>query len=85
MSAYLFRLNQARKGNCPRTYNFGSPKAPKISPPTPAPPPPTIDVAAQSQKNTDELRQRRGASANVLAGSDPSAPPTTGITKLLGM
>ncbi len=63
---------------------FGSPSAPKISPPTPAPPPPTIDTAVQSQQQSNLIRQRRGSAANVLAGTNPQAPPTTGIQKLLG-
>lgn len=63
---------------------FGSPSPPKISPPSPAPPPPTIDQAQKSQQQTDILRQRRGAAANVLAGTNPNAPPTTGLNRLLG-
>lgn len=82
----LTYLNRIREGaGITQPHYFGSPSPPKLSPPTPAPPPPTIDQAAQSQKQTDELRQRRGASANVLAGANPNAPPTTGIVKLLGM
>jgi hypothetical protein len=60
-----------------------TPKAPTISPPTPAPPPPTIDEAAQKQQQTDIIRQRRGAMSNILAGTNPQAPQT-GIAKLLG-
>jgi hypothetical protein len=82
MIAYLNRIRAG--AGIPASYHFGSPSAPKISPPTPAPPPPTIDMAAQSQKQTDELRQRRGAASNVLAGANPNAPPTTGIVRLLG-
>jgi len=63
---------------------FGSPSPPKISPPSPAPPPPTVDQAVQSQNQSNVLRQRRGSAANVLAGANPNAPPTTGIQKLLG-
>lgn len=63
--------------------SFPSSKAPNIAPPTPAPPPPTIDEAAKNQDQQDILRQRKGASANVLAGAAP-APPTTNIQKLLG-
>ena len=66
------------------TVCFNSPKAPTIAPPTPAPPPPTIDQAAQSQQQTNLIRQRRGAASNILAGPNPNAPPTTGVARLLG-
>jgi hypothetical protein len=65
------------------TVAFGSPSAPKISPPSPAPPPPTVDQAVQNQRQLDIIRQRRGAAANVLAGNAPQTP-MTGVTKLLG-
>jgi len=61
---------------------FGS-HAPKMPAPMPAPPPPTIDEAAQNQSRQDMLRQRKGAMANVIAGNNPTAPQTA-IAKLLG-
>lgn len=61
-----------------------TPKAPTLSPPTPAPPPPTIDQAVQTTQQNQVLRQRRGAAANVLAGQDPQAPTTLGVARLLG-
>lgn len=61
-----------------------APSAPKISPPTPAPPPPTVDAAVQSSKTAEDLRKRRGAAANVLAGDNVQSPQTGGIVKLLG-
>ncbi len=61
---------------------FGG-SSPKISPPMPAPPPPTIDQAAQAQGTQNQLRQRKGAAASVLAGNNPQAP-TTNVMKLLG-
>lgn len=63
---------------------FGGSKVAAPAPPTPAPPPPTIDQAAQNQNTTNQLRQRRGAAANVLAGSNPAAPANTAAIKLLG-
>lgn len=62
---------------------FGSTKAPKISPPQPAPPPPTIDTAAKTQDTANQLRQRRGAAANVLAGNSTGTPQTQ-LVRLLG-
>jgi hypothetical protein len=61
-----------------------STKAPAIAPPTPAPPPPTIDQAVQNQNTANDLRQRRGAMANVLAGQNPASPNTLAAGKLLG-
>jgi hypothetical protein len=62
---------------------FGGSKPAALPPPMPIPPPPTIDAAAQNQSNQNQMRQRRGAAANVLAGSNPGAPQTQ-IAKLLG-
>lgn len=62
----------------------GTPKVTTPAPPQPAPPPPSIDQAVQSQATANQLRQRRGAAATVLAGANPAAPQTMGITKLLG-
>lgn len=61
-----------------------SPKAPTIAPPTPAPPPPTIDQAVQNTQQQDILRQRRGAASTILAGQNPAAPTTLGVSRLLG-
>ena len=60
-----------------------APKAPTIAPPTPAPAPPTVDIAAQSQQQTDILRQRRGAASTVLAGATQTTPKTA-VSALLG-
>lgn len=62
---------------------FGGGKQPQLPPPMPAPPPPSIDQAAQNQNAQNQLRQRRGATANVLAGNNPQSP-TTALAKLLG-
>ncbi len=61
----------------------GGPKIAAPAPPQPAPPPPTIDQAAQNQNTQNQLRLRRGAAANVLAGNSPTSPQTQ-IVKLLG-
>lgn len=61
-----------------------TPKAPTIAPPSPAPPPPTIDQAVNNTRESSLLRLRKGAAANMLAGEDPQAPKTLGINKLLG-
>ena len=63
---------------------FGGAKVAAPAPPTPAPAPPTIDQAAKNQDTTNQLRQRRGAAANVLAGSNPAAPTNSSVVKLLG-
>ena len=62
---------------------FGGGSTPKIPAPMPIPPPPTVDQAAQNQRESQALMQRRGAAANVLAGNAPQAPKTA-IAKLLG-
>lgn len=62
-----------------------SPKAPTIAPPSPAPPPPTVDQAVQTSRAAEDLRRRRGAAANVLAGAQQTQSPVTGTAaKLLG-
>ncbi len=61
-----------------------SPKAPTIAPPIPAPPPPTIDMAAQSNQNTQAIRKRRGAGASDLAGNTPASPQMLGASAVLG-
>jgi hypothetical protein len=64
---------------------FGSPKAPPApAPPAPAPPPPTMDQAVTSSRQADMLRQRKGAAASILAGSNPAAPQVGAGAKLLG-
>lgn len=65
---------------------FGGASAPKLAPPTPAPLPPTIDQAAQAQQQNDQLRQRKGAAANMLAGNPGAAqmPIASNAVKLLG-
>lgn len=66
----------------------GSPDAPPPPPaPAPPPPPPTqaqadADVAAQNQ--TDELRKRRGAAANILTGQKGVTNPNVATKTLLG-
>jgi len=66
---------------------FGG-STPKLPPPTPAPPPPTVDEAAKAQQQNDQLRQRRGAAANVLSGNPMngtgSVPLSSNVVKLLG-
>lgn len=64
---------------------FGG-STPKLPPPTPAPIPPTVDEAAKSQQQNDQLRQRRGAAANVLAGNPMTGPTpvSSNVVKLLG-
>lgn len=61
-----------------------TPKPTTIAPPTPAPPPPTIDQAVNQSRQNDLLRQRRGAASNILAGQNPQSPTTLGISSLLG-
>ena len=63
---------------------FGGGKPPNMPAPAPPPPPPTIDQAAQQQDTQAQLRARRGAASNVLAGNNPQAAPTLGVNKLLG-
>ncbi len=62
---------------------FGGGKQQTLPAPMPLPPPPTIDQAAQNAKQSNAMRQKRGAAANVLAGNEPTTAPTA-IAKLLG-
>jgi DNA-binding IclR family transcriptional regulator len=50
---------------------------------TPKPPkPPTLDSASQARQESDRIRRRRGALANVSAGE--AAAPSIGTRALLG-
>jgi hypothetical protein len=50
--------------------------------PPKAPGVPTIDAARQERQETDRIRRRRGALANIAAGE--SSAPTVGSRVLLG-
>ena len=60
-----------------------TPRMPKQQPVAPAPPPPTIDEAAQNTEAADRARRRRGRLANVFAsrmggGGYTASSPTLG-------
>lgn len=63
---------------------FSSPKVPNMPLPATPPPAPTIDQAAQDQRQSDILRARRGAASSMLAGTNPGTPQTMGASRLLG-
>lgn len=55
-----------------------------ITPKVPSmPDAPTIDEGRQARQETDRIRRRRGALANI-AGGNSSAAPTVGTRTLLG-
>lgn len=43
---------------------------PKIQPPVPPPPVPTIDDASKARDDSDALRKRRGRASMILAGKN---------------
>jgi len=60
---------------------FKKPKTKELPPPVE---PPTVDEAAQARDQADNLRKRKGRSANILTGNDGDIEkPKTGNTKLL--
>jgi hypothetical protein len=68
---------------------FSAPKPPKVQAPPPvvAPPPvPTVDEAANAQREGDILRKRQGRAAAVLSDNSAGSldSPTVGRKTLLG-
>lgn len=59
---------------------FKKPKAPVLPPPPP--PPPTIDDAARSEEMSRKLARRRGRSATIRGGANPT--PSVAVKTLLG-
>lgn len=59
---------------------------PKIQPPVPPPPVPTIDDASKARDDSDALRKRRGRAASILAGktSESTSKYQSGAKTLTG-